>query len=327
MTVLKYVLIICIVMFAVCFLACGYAYNQIAWRKTFKLPTFLKRLIAGNEQEGEYEVFCEKMRDEYNKYPLEKITLTLSKKEYLNAHLLVPPNPNGKIILASHGARSDGIGEFCKIGPYFYSKGYIVMMPDHRGCADSCGKYMGYGTHESKDTYLWVEYLKKRFPKQVIFLYGISMGAATVLMMSDNAEDEAIRGIISDCSYTSAWDEFSYQLKMSFHLPEFPVLYICDFYSKIFAGYSFKDAYPYEHVKKAKKPILFIHGRADDYVPYYMMDILYKACPNEKYKVTIDNALHARSYYQDNIKYEKEIEKFIEKCMSNENLIRKNNEG
>ena len=64
-----------------------------------------------------------------------------------------------------------------------------------------------------------------------------------------------------------------------------------------------------------KKDRLFIHGKADDYVPFYMMDILYKACPSEKYKIEIDDALHARSYYQDNIKYEKAMEKFIEKCM------------
>lgn len=315
MTALKYVFIIIFALIVVLFLACGYIYNQIAWRKTFKLPHAFEKIIAGNAEPGEYEIFCEKMREEYSKYPLEEVTLDLSKDEYLKAHLLVPKEPNGKIILACHGARSDGIGEYCKIGPYFYDNGYTVLLPDHRGCGESSGKFMGYGTHESKDTFLWVKYLKKRFPNQSIFLYGISMGAATVLMMSDKAKDESIKGIISDCSYTSAWDEFSYQLKTSFHLPNFPILYICDLYSEIFAGYSFKDASPINCVKNAQKPILFIHGGADDYVPYYMMDILYNACPTEKYKVTIDNALHARSYYQDNFKYEKAMEKFIEKCM------------
>ena len=98
---------------------------------------------------------------------------------------------------------------------------------------------------------------KQHYPDTDIFLLGVSMGAATVLMMSRSATDEAIKGIIADCSYTSAWDEFSYQLKTSFHLPDFPILPICNLYSRIFAGYSFRDASPLNAVKEAKKPILF----------------------------------------------------------------------
>lgn len=311
-----YILIIAAIILILLFLLCGYIYNQIAWRNTFKLPKFIEKIIAGNTPEGEYEKFCAKAeKNLYDNYPLELIEITTSDGATLRAKLLKPKKPNGKIILACHGARSDGVGEFCKIAPYLYEHGYTIFLPDHRGCGSSTGKFMGYGTHESKDTFLWLESIEKRFPSYSIFLYGISMGAATVLMMSDKADRESIKGIIADCSYTSAWDEFSYQIKESFHLPNFPILNICDLYSKIFAGYSFKTASPLECVKNAKKPVLFIHGKADDYVPYYMMDILYNACPTEKYKVTVEGAFHARSYYQNHIQYETEMEKFIEKCM------------
>ena len=94
-------------------------------------------------------------------------------------------------------------------------------MPEHRGCGISDGKFMGYGTHESRDTMLWLDYAEKRFPELSIFLLGVSMGAATVLMMSDKLPENSVKGIIADCSYTSAWDEFKYQLKVSFHLALF----------------------------------------------------------------------------------------------------------
>lgn len=134
-----------------------------------------------------------------------------------------------------------------------------------------------------------------------------------MLMMSRSATDEAIKGIIADCSYTSAWDEFSYQLKTSFHLPDFPILPICNLYSRIFAGYSFRDASPLNAVKEAKKPILFIHGGDDDFVPTYMEKILYDACCTEKEMIVIDGAVHARSYYQNPEAYEKAIENFMNK--------------
>ena len=70
------------------------------------------------------------------------------------------------------------------------------------------------------------------------------MGGATVLMMSDRIEDPAVKGIIADCSYTSAWEEFAYQLKNPFGLPAFPLLYILNLYCRIICKYSLRDASP-----------------------------------------------------------------------------------
>lgn len=316
MNVFLIVLIVLVVLLFILFLVCGFIYNQIAWRKTFKVPQFIMNHIAGNEMFDDYSEKARKAEKDFLKYPLETITLKTPDGATLKGKLLEPKESNGKLILACHGAHSSGIGEFCFIGPYFYENGYTLFMPDHRGCGESDGKFMGYGTHESKDTFLWLDYLKKRFPSLSIFLLGVSMGAATVLMMSEKADDKAIKGIIADCSYTSAWDEFSYQLKTSFHLPNFPLLNICDIYSRLLAGYSFKDASPIKAVKNAKKPILFIHGNKDDFVPYFMQDILYKACPTEKMCLTVEGAVHARSYYTNPVVYQNAVETFIEKCMN-----------
>ena len=198
------------------------------------------------------------------------------------------------------------------MAPYLYKNGYTLVIPDHRGCGESDGKYMGYGTHESKDTFLWLRYAKERFSENSIFLLGISMGAATVLMMSNHLEDAAVKGIIADCPYTSAWDEFSYQMHTSFHLPDFPILHICDLYCRALCGYAFKAASPLESVKCAKKPILFIHGSADDFVPTFMQDILFDACPTEKEKLTVEGAVHARSYYTNPMLYNQTLLTFMD---------------
>ena len=172
---------------------------------------------------------------------------------------------------------------------------------------------MGYGTHESKDTLLWLSYAKQRFPNLQIFLLGVSMGAATVLMMSDQILPQDVKGIIADCAYTSAWDEFKYQLKTSFHLSAFPILHICDLLCRLYAHYSFKDASPVDHVKHAKVPVLFIHGKEDDFVPFYMEKELYDACGSEKTLLAVDGAVHARSYHRNSALYEKTLHSFFEK--------------
>lgn len=311
------ILIIAAVILAILLIACGFILNQLIWRKTIAIPKFILNMIAGNSMPDEYEERAKKAVERFKSLPLETVSLKAPDGANLIAHVLVPEKSNGKILLACHGARSCGIGEFAFMSDYLYKSGYTVVMPDHRGCGESDGKYMGYGTHESRDTFLWLEYAKKRFPKMPIFLLGVSMGSATVMMMSDKLENEdRVKGIVADCGYTSAWNEFAYQIKTSFHLPTFPILNICSLYSKIFAGYSFKDAAPIESVKNAKKPILFIHGAKDDFVPFFMRDELYDACSSEKYKFTAAQAVHARSYYTDPRGYEKAIEEFFDKCMS-----------
>lgn len=295
------------------FILCGFIYNQLVWRKTIKIPEFITKLIAGNNIPDAYGEANIKAEKKLLSLPIQEITLNAPDGERLIARVLVPEKSNGRLILACHGARSWGIGEFALISDYFYKNGYTLIMPDHRGCGNSGGKYMGYGTHESKDTYIWVHYAKQHFPELNIFLLGVSMGAATVLMMSSTADDKDIKGIIADCSYTSAWDEFSYQLRTSFHMPDFPILHICNLYSRVIGGYSFKKASPIDAVKSAKKPILFIHGGKDDFVPTYMEKQLYDACCSEKEMIVVENAVHARSYYADPKKYESAIENFMNK--------------
>ena len=297
-------------------LLCGFIFNQLVWRRTIPLPRFLGKIIAGGGvRDDTYENAAAAALAHLKSLPLQEITLTAPDGAHLIARLLVPENPNGKAVLACHGSRSTGLREFRFTAPDLYEKGYVALMPDHRGCGDTDGKYMGYGTHESKDSLLWVQYLEEHFPEMPIFLLGVSLGGATVLMMSDRTEGTAVRGVIADCAYTSAWAEFSYQLHTSFHLPDFPLLHLCDLYCRIFCGYSFRDASPIDAVRRAKVPILFVHGGDDLYVPYYMQGELYDACVTAKEKLTVPGAVHARSFYTAPEAYMAAMERFMEQCL------------
>lgn len=305
--------IVLCVLLLILVLACGLVFNLVIWRKTVRLPKFIEKMIAGNaENDPVYEADLQTAKAEFCALPREDVWLTAPDGARLCGRVLVPERPNGRTMLLCHGARSSGIGEYRFMAPYLYKNGYTLVIPDHRGCGESDGKYMGYGTHESKDTFLWLRYAKERFPENSIFLLGISMGAATVLMMSNHLEDAAVKGVIADCPYTSAWDEFSYQMHTSFHLPDFPILHICDLYCRALCGYAFKAASPLESVKCAKKPILFIHGSADDFVPTFMQDILFDACPTEKEKLTVEGAVHARSYYTNPTLYNQTLLTFMD---------------
>ena len=264
------------------FFVCGFIFNQLVWRKTVSIPRWITDRIAGNAMPDAYEKKNNAAVAAFSQLPIQSVELHTPDGARLAAKVLTPEKPNGRLLIACHGARSSGTGEFALMAPYLYKKGYTVLFPDHRGCGESDGKYMGYGTHESRDTLLWLDYAKIHYPDLPVFLLGVSMGGATVLMMSDKVNPAQVKGIIADCAYTSAWAEFRYQLRTSFHLPPFPILHICNLYCKLFAGYSFRQAAPITAVAKARVPVLFIHGKKDDFVPFFMRDQLYNACPTER---------------------------------------------
>lgn len=304
-------LIILALLIVLLFVGCFFAFNGIVWRKQIKLPSFIMKKIVGESEINNYEKDYCRAYIAFTKLNHDKKEIVTEDGVKLVAHVLVPGKSNGKLIIACHGARSSGLGEFVFLGQKFYKEGYILIMPDHRGCGESDGAFLGYGTHESRDTYLWVDYAKQQFSDMDIYLLGVSMGGATVLMMSPEAKMAGIKAIVSDCSYTSAWDEFSYHLSKKFHLPVFPIMHITDLFCRIFAGYAFKSASPIEAVKKASVPILFIHGDADDFVPFYMVDKLYDACEGYKGKLTIEGADHAKAYYIAPEKYFSAVNNFF----------------
>ena len=97
-------------------------------------------------------------------------------------------------------------------------------------------------------------------------------------------------------------------------LPAGPIVGLLEIFARLRAGYSFKkDASPIDCIKHTKLPFFFVHGENDDFVPTFMMQPLYDACPTEKEKLIIPDADHARSVKYHPELYWPPVWKFIEK--------------
>lgn len=191
--------------------------------------------------------------------------------------------------------------------------GYNLLVPDLRGHGFSEGEYIGMGWNDRIDILKWIDYINSKDNDAEIILHGISMGAATVMMVSGEKLPSNVKCIIEDSGYTSVWDEFTYQLDRLFNLPEIPVIHLANIACKIRAGYWFSDASALEQVKKASVPMLFIHGEDDDFVPFYMLDEVYNAYNVEKEKVVIEGSKHTKALKVNPEKYWTSIEGFIKR--------------
>ena len=200
--------------------------------------------------------------------------------------------PTDRWVIAVHGYTSRH-PEMQDIAYEYHQRGYNAITPDLRGHGASDGDYTTLGLEDAKDILTWIDYILSLNPNAEIVLHGVSMGAATVMMTAGEATlPDNVIAVIEDCGYTSAYQMMVEQLDFRFGLPGFPIVDFSRLVSIAKAGYDFADVMPIEALEHADVPILFIHGDADTYVGFYMLDELYNAYDGVKEKLVVEGAEH-----------------------------------
>ena len=98
--------------------------------------------------------------------------------------------------------------------------------------------------------------------------------------------------------------------------PRFPLVEILSGYTKLKAGYFLNDADSLKQLKQNHKPMLFIHGEKDTFVPTKMVYANYHASSGPKELWLVPGASHAKSFATHPYEYQQKIEKFLNKYVS-----------
>lgn len=217
--------------------------------------------------------------------------------------------------ICCHGYRGLGVRDFCGGAQNLMARGDGVLLIHERAQGDSEGHAMTFGVREREDVLLWARYCADRFPGAPLFLHGLSMGAATVLMVSALPLPKTVKGILADCPYDVPHDIITLtadKMGLSGKLM-WPFLKIGAF---VFArGLRFGDICCHEAVKHAAVPIQIIHGEDDRFVPAYMSEPMAEANPALVTRFTFPGAGHGMSYLLDPPHYQALTKAFIDSCL------------
>lgn len=219
-----------------------------------------------------------------------------------------------------HGYQSDGIRDFCGGNKAARQMGMNTLVVDQRAHGRSGGHTLTFGVKERRDCLEWVKYVNERLGTETpVFLVGLSMGAATVLMASELDLPENVVGIIADCPYSSQ-KQIICNVGNYMKLP-MKILYpFVELGAFLFGHFRISETSPVEAVRKAKVPVLLIHGEDDRFVPCEMSRKLYTACASKATLVTVPEAGHGISYILDTEKYERAVETFVGECLKGQGI-------
>lgn len=218
-------------------------------------------------------------------------------------------NPfSNKWIILVHGYEAD-LSSLLNEAMNFSNNNFNCLLIDNRSFGDSEGDYTTLGWHEQFDLLKWIDDLIQDYPEASITLYGLSMGATTVMLTCGNVLPVNVKCAIEDCGFNNLSDMLTYLLKVQ---TKFDGRIFMPYLKRLIKNRLCFDVDQHDcniALNNTIIPMLFIHGSSDQLVPYENVFNNYYACKSEKELFTCENFDHAMCH--ENSEYYSRILKFI----------------
>jgi fermentation-respiration switch protein FrsA (DUF1100 family) len=205
------------------------------------------------------------------------------------------PNPQARYtILYAHGNAED-LGDIKEVLEKLRKWGFSVFAYDYRGYGTSEGNPTE--NHAYQDIETAYNYLTQnlKIPPEKIIVLGRSVGGGSAV---DLASKKPVAGLIMESAFTSA-----FRVVVPFPLLPF------DKFTNL------------QKIKKVKCPVLVIHGRLDDTVPFNHGENLFAAAPSPKLSLWIDQANHNDVIWVAGDKYAETVREFTDLVTKNQNSL------
>lgn len=192
-----------------------------------------------------------------------------------------PPDPRGTVV-ALHGFYAQSL-QLLPQALHFAEAGYRVVLPDLRAHGQSGGRYVTFGAREREDLAAVIDELDRRnLLVRPLVLYGTSLGGSVALQASAS-------GVAPDRVVTLAAPAESREVIAGRGREMLPGL-LRPFVTgeriagaieraEEIAGFSFDETAAEGAAPGVRVPVLLVHGREDELVPFDHAERLHAALP------------------------------------------------
>ena len=178
------------------------AMTSIVARRRSPLASRLSGLCTGKKREPEQAEQVRLAAEQLLKQPTEEVSLINREGLTLKAHWYHAENPRRLLILV-HGWHSVWNRDFGVSAPFYHENDCELLLIEQRSHGASEGKLIAYGARERYDVLEWLTYARTVCPTLPVYLCGLSMGAATVLLCAgEPVVADTVTAIVADCGYT-----------------------------------------------------------------------------------------------------------------------------
>ena len=222
--------------------------------------------------------------------PSENVSFRTEDGKLIRAWYVPPAGAGAKVLVLSPGNAGNRSYRAPKIA-LFASLGLGVLSYDYRGYGDSEGTPSEKGTYRDVlAAYDWLA-REKKIPAERIVSFGESMGCAMALEL---ALARPVRALIIESPFTSVVEVGKV------HFPFLPV--------RLMVSYKYDNK---GKISGLKVPLLIIHSRGDEIVPFRMGRELFELAPPPKAFLEI-HGTHNDGYQMSEKEYRAGVKKFLE---------------
>lgn len=234
----------------------------------------------------------------------EKISFRTQDNVEIKGWFVPSSQPHAKTIILLHGYPADK-GNILPTRIFLHDN-YHLLFLDFRYHGESGGHYTTLGKDEVLDLLAAIRYLKTKNINDV-GVWGLSMGGAVALMAA--RETTAIKAIVAEASYA----QLDWMLDHYYGIPvlNYPLAWFTHFWAREILGIEVDTVSPMVAVANLTVPILLIHSRNDQVVPFTHAKALQQALKENPRLTTrfVNDASHGQISDQE----QKVIKEFFQK--------------
>lgn len=206
----------------------------------------------------------------------------------LAAWYIPTENAKGTVILG-HGYRAMR-SPLLPHAERFRKMGYNTLLLSFQGSGESEGNETTIGWEEAEEVKDAYNYLVSAKKEKNIVLFGISMGAASILRAISVYDLQPSHAIIECPFATMYWTTCNRFRNMG--VPAFPTAGLLVFWGGLQGGFNAFAHAPYQYADKVKVPTLLMYGEQDKNVDRAEIDLIFSHLKGQKKLVTFPDVGH-----------------------------------